>query len=134
MTKVLPLVLFSAFLPLAAAQVCVPGQTLSGGACVACPATAVSGVGARTCTCGANSTTNGLSGASLVCTACPSNAVSQGGANTLCTCLGYWDVYDPGSNACTTPASATSSVTPSATPTPSGTPSPSTSAMAGAAP
>ena len=32
------LFLLVAVLPLAAAQVCTPGQTLSGGACVACPA------------------------------------------------------------------------------------------------
>ena len=61
--RVLPLVLFSAFLPLAAAQVCVPGQTLSGGACVACPAnTACPGsaalTGAPSFVCGAGKAPN----------------------------------------------------------------------------
>ena len=93
---------------------------VSGGACVACPANGVSGADARTCTCGANSTSNGLSGAALVCRACPSNAVSLGGSSA-CSCLGFWDSYDPVNNVCITPPSATASVTPSQTPTPTST-------------
>jgi len=101
---------------------CAPGtySLVSGGACTACPANSVSGADARTCTCGANSTSNGLSGAALVCRACPSNAVGLGGASA-CQCIGFWDVYDPVSNVCNTPPSATASVTPSATPSPTST-------------
>ena len=103
-------------------QPCAAGtySTVAGGACVACPANGVSGADARTCTCGANSTSNGLSGAALVCRACPSNAVSLGGTSD-CNCLGFWDTYDPVSNVCVTPPSATASVTPSPTSSPTST-------------
>ena len=93
---------------------------VAGGTCVACPTNGVSGADARTCTCGANSTSNGLSGAALVCTACPSNAVSLGGSSA-CSCLGFWDSYDPVNNVCITPPSATASVTPSPTSSPTST-------------
>ena len=101
---------------------CVAGtySVVSGGTCVACPPNGVSAAGARSCTCGANSTGNGLSGAALVCTACPSNAISLGGSSA-CSCLGFWDSYDPVNNVCVTPPSATASVTPSPTSSPTST-------------
>ena len=86
-----------------------------GGTCVPCPIGGVSGVGAQTCTCGANSTFVSGFGATLVCRTCPSNAVSLGGCNP-CTCIGYYDYYDAPSNTCITPASSTASATPSFTP------------------
>ena len=95
-----------------------------GGACVGCPPNSVSGVDARSCTCAANSVSNGLTGAALVCTPCPAGATNAGGAATSCACSGAWELYNNATNTCYTLPSPSSSITPS----PTNTPTPSTTA------